>query len=159
MGPKAGRKTPELEKPNPDLGRGGEARLRQGFFLNPLSPRASLCRIGPRRQGSASPLRALDRSGPIWRDALFTREKGDFGPCGRTERFPFGHTSRFEPQPWGAVTRRAVAQRRSRASGLTRPLAEAIRGFDSGFGLGFVVGPLACTAAVSVSLLFSVLYL
>ena len=31
-----------------------------------------------------------------------------------------------EPQPWGAVTRRAVAQRRSRASGLTRPLAEAI---------------------------------
>ena len=33
----------------------------------------------------------------------------------------------------GAVTRRAVAQRRSRASGLTRPLAEAIRGFDSGF--------------------------
>ena len=25
-----------------------------------------------------------------------------------------------EPQPWGAVTRRAVAQRRSRASGLTR---------------------------------------
>ena len=38
--------------------------------------------------------------------------------------------------------------RRSRASGLTRPLAEAIRGFDSGFGLGFVVGSLACTAAV-----------
>ena len=33
-----------------------------------------------------------------------------------------------EPQPRGAVTRRAVAQRRSRASGLTRPLAEAIRG-------------------------------
>ena len=31
-----------------------------------------------------------------------------------------------EPQPRGAVTRRAVAQRRSRASGLTRPLAEAI---------------------------------
>ena len=26
----------------------------------------------------------------------------------------------LEPQPWGAVTRRAVAQRRSRASGLTR---------------------------------------
>ena len=46
------------------------------------------------------------------------------------------------------VTRRAVAQRRSRASGLTRPLAAAIRGFDSGFGLGFVVGPLARSAAV-----------
>ena len=59
MGPKAGRKTPELEKPNPDLGRGGEARLRQGFFLNPLSPRASLCRIGPEpsraRSGEANP--------------------------------------------------------------------------------------------------------
>ena len=65
---------------------------------------------------------------------------GCFGPCERAGREPFGHTSRLEPQPRGAVTRRAVAQRRSRASGLTRPLAEAIRGFDSGFGLGFVVG-------------------
>ena len=43
-----------------------------------------------------------------------------------------------EPQPSGAVTRRAVAQRRSRASSLTRPLAEAIRGF----GLGFVAFPV-----------------
>ena len=33
-----------------------------------------------------------------------------------------------EPQPRGAVTRRAVAKRRSRASGLTRLSAEAIRG-------------------------------
>ena len=41
-----------------------------------------------------------------------------------------------EPQPRGAVTRRAVAQRRSRVSGLTRPLAEAIRGsWFSGFSL------------------------
>ena len=31
---------------------------------------------------------------------------------------------------------------------MTHPLAEAIRGFDSGFGLGFVVGPLARSAAV-----------
>ena len=45
--------------------------------------------------------------------------------------------SRLEPQPRGVVTRRAVAQRRSRAGGLTRPLAAAIRGF----GLGFVVVP------------------
>ena len=44
---------------------------------------------------------------------------------GRKE--PFGHTGRLEPQPRGAVTRRAVAQRRSRVSGLTRLLAEAIR--------------------------------
>ena len=59
-----------------------------------------------------------------------------------------------EPQPRGAVTRRAVAQRRSRASGLTRPLAEAIRGF----GLGFVVGPLASTAAAcSKYFVFSIL--
>ena len=34
------------------------------FYSRPLSPRASLCRIGPRRQGFASPLRALDGSGP-----------------------------------------------------------------------------------------------
>ena len=58
-----------------------------------------------------------------------------------------------EPQPWGAVTRRAVAQRRSRASGLTRLLAEAIRGFDSGFCCRPVPPRFA------VSLLLSVLYL
>ena len=79
-----------------------------------------------------------------------------FGPCGRAGREPFGHTGRLEPQPRGGVTRRAVAQRRSRG-GLTRPWAEAIRGFDSGFGLGFVVGPLARSA--SVRCFFSVLYL
>ena len=38
----------------------------------------------------------------------------------RAGRESFGHTRRLEPQPRGAVTRRAVAQRRSRASGLTR---------------------------------------
>ena len=32
---------------------------------NPLSPRLGGFQIGPRRQGSASPLRALDGSGPI----------------------------------------------------------------------------------------------
>ena len=57
------------------------------------------------------------------------REKGAFGPCLPGRKEPFGHTSRLEPQPKGAVTRRAVAQRRSRASGLTRPWAETIRGF------------------------------
>ena len=48
----------------------------------PLSPRASSCRIGPRRQGFASPLRALDGSGPIRGATLFTRGKGAFGPWG-----------------------------------------------------------------------------
>ena len=43
----------------------------------------------------------------------------------------------LEPQPRGAVTRRAVAQRRSRAGGLTRLSAEAIRGFGLGFGCRF----------------------
>ena len=41
-----------------------------------------------------------------------------------------------EPQPRGAVTRGAVAQRGSRASGLTRPLAEAIRAVWFGFIAG-----------------------
>ena len=76
----------------------------------------------------------------------------------RAGREPFGHTGRLEPKPRGVVTRRAVAQRRSRASGLTRPLAEAIRGFDSGFGLGFVVGPLARSAAVWCKSFFSASY-
>ena len=53
--------------------------------------------------------------------------------CGEAAREPFGHTRRLEPQPRGAVTRRAVAQRRSRASGLTRLSAAAIRVFDFGF--------------------------
>ena len=47
---------------------------------------------------------------------MWTGRKGTFRPY-----------QPLEPQPRGAVTRRAVAQRRSRASGLTRPLAEAIR--------------------------------
>ena len=67
--------------------------------------------IGPRRQGYASPLRALDRCGSIWRDALFTREKWGSGRgarrgesrmikdiiihCGEAEREPFGHPRRL----------------------------------------------------------------
>ena len=61
-----------------------------------------------------------------WRCAQKDTAGWIFGPCFRAEREPFGHTSRLEPQPRGAVTRRAVAQRRSRASGLTRLSAEAI---------------------------------
>ena len=71
---------------------------------------------------------------------LFMREKGHSGRVCRAGREPFGHTSRLEPQPRGTVTRRAIAQRRSRTSGLTRPSAAAIR--------GFVVGPLGRSAAL-----------
>ena len=61
-----------------------------------------------------------------------------------------------EPQPRGAVTRRAVAQRRSRASGLTRLSAEAIRVFDFGFLCRVrLPGP----PRYGVRHLFSVLYL
>ena len=49
---------------------------------------------------------------------------------GRTGRkVPFGHTRRLEPQPRGAVTRRAVAQRRSRAQRLDSPLGVGYPGF------------------------------
>ena len=41
---------------------------------------------------------------------------------------PFGHTSRLEPQRRGAVTRRAVAQRRSRAGRLDSPLGAGYPG-------------------------------
>ena len=61
-----------------------------------------------------------------WRCAQKDTAGWIFGPCFRAEREPFGHTRRLEPQPRGAVTRRAVAQRRSRAGGLTRLSAEAI---------------------------------
>ena len=43
---------------------------------DPLSPRASSCRIGPRRQGFASPLRALDGSGPIRKTRCSRGERG-----------------------------------------------------------------------------------
>ena len=46
---------------------------------NPLSPRASSCRIGPRRQGFASPLRALDGSGPIRKTRCLRGERGGSG--------------------------------------------------------------------------------
>ena len=42
----------------------------------PLSPRASSCRIGPRRPGFASPLRALDGSGPIRKTRCLRGERG-----------------------------------------------------------------------------------
>ena len=76
-------------------------------MCNPLSPRASLCRIGPRRQGYASPLRALDGLRADPKDALFTREKGGcgFGPKGTFR--PYQDALRRRPR--GAVTRRAVA--------------------------------------------------
>ena len=45
-------------------------------WKNPLSPRASSCRIGPRRQGFASPLRALDGSGPIRKTRCLRGERG-----------------------------------------------------------------------------------
>ena len=58
-------------------------------------------------------------------------DKGYYHSClGRSRKPAFGHTRRLEPQPSGAVTRRAVAQRGSRAGGLTRLSAEAIRGFS-----------------------------
>ena len=43
---------------------------------DPLSPRASSWRIGPRRQGYASPLRALDGSGPIRKTRCLRGERG-----------------------------------------------------------------------------------
>ena len=45
----------------------------------PLSPRASSCRIGPRRQGFAAPLRALDCSGPIRKTRCLRGERGGSG--------------------------------------------------------------------------------
>ena len=46
---------------------------------------------------------------------------------------------RGELVPIAPVKSSPIWTDRSRRSATTRPLAEAIRGFDSGFGLGFVV--------------------
>ena len=62
---------------------------------------------------------ASDLSHLIAFDSI-TPQTGAFGPCGLAER-------NFSAIP----------------DALTRLSAQAIRGFDSGFGLSFVVGPLA----------------
>ena len=55
------------------------------------------------------------------REGELAHDKGYYHSClGRSRKGTFRPYQTPEPQPWGAVTRRAVAQRRSRASGLTR---------------------------------------
>ena len=66
---------------------------------NPLSLALDDSRSVLAVKGPLSPLRALDCCGLIWRDALFTREKREFGPCGRAERFPFGPYQRLDLPP------------------------------------------------------------
>ena len=63
-GPMTGRSRPHLS-------------LREGSET-PLSPRASSCRIGPRRQGFASRPGLLRADPKGW---LFMRGKGGCGPC------------------------------------------------------------------------------
>ena len=90
------------------------------------------------------------------------REKGGGGPWDARAKpqGTFRPYQPLEPQPRGAVTRRAVAQRRSRASGLTRPLAEAIRGFWVRFwGLILLSVRLLVSPRYGVRYLFSVIYL
>ena len=104
-----------------------KARLSNPFYSRPPFPSPWII---PDRSSLSRVRFAASRPGPLRADlerGAVHEGKGGFGPCGRAGREPFGHTGRLEPQPRGAVTRRAVAQRRSRASGLTRPLAAAIR--------------------------------
>ena len=85
--------------------------LREGLEQPPFPSRFIVSdRFSPSRVRFAASRPGRLRADP--KDALLTRGKGGcgFGPCGRAERFPFGHTGRLEPQPRGAVTRRAVAQ-------------------------------------------------
>ena len=81
--------------------------------------------------------RAGPRRGAGDTDAVDDQERAEESVKHRAARCCPSLLSCLEQQPRGAVTRRAVAQYRSRAGGLTRPWAEAIRGF----GLGFVVVP------------------
>ena len=68
----------------------------------------------------------------VGREGELAHDKGYYHSyLGRSRKGTFRPYQTPEPQPWGAVTRRAVAQRRSRASGLTRPSAKAIRGLIS----------------------------
>ena len=100
---------------------GGRSRphlsLREGSEQDPfplalhrvgsvLAVKGSLRRFAPWTAPGRSERRAAyEGKGGLWVRAVWT---------GRKE--PFGHTGRLEPQPRGGVTRRAVAQRRSRAA-------------------------------------------
>ena len=108
------------------MARCGLAGGTQMATRDPSSNRAS--RIGRGK-------RAGPRRGAGDTDAADDQERADESVKHRVARRCPSLPSRFEPQPRGAVTRRAVAQRRSRGGGLTRLSAAAIRGF----GLGFVV--------------------
>ena len=86
------------------------------------------------------PSRFIVSDRAVGREGELAHDKGYYHSClGRSRKGTFRPYQPLEPQPRGAVTRGAVARRRSRASGLTRLSAQAIRGF----GLGFVGGPLA----------------
>ena len=146
-GPGAGRDVRGVGDRNGSFVGGRRHRREQGLLLKYAVPWSV-------RKGERRP--CFQRPGPLRADPkgwLFMRGKGgDFGPCLPGRKGTFRPYQTPEPQPRGAVTRRAVAQRRSRASGLTRLSVEAIRGFDSGFS----GGPLACRSAVrSKSFVFS----
>ena len=158
LGPMTGRSRPHLS-----LREGSEQTpfplaLHRGGSV--LAVKGSLRRFAPWTAPGRSERRAAyegkgggARSGEL-RGAL-AHDKGYYHSLRRSRKGTFRPYQTPEPQPWGAVTRRAVAQRRSRASGLTRPLAEAIRGFGLGFGVPFSPVP----PRFGISLVFSVFYL
>ena len=121
-GPMRGRYRPYLslrEGSEPD--RSERRRRWCGCPLFPL-PWKIPDRSSPSRVRSAASRPGLLRADPKgWR---FTRERGG-GVSGR--KGPFGHTSVLSRSGGVGFTRRAVAERRSRESGLTCPGAEAIR--------------------------------
>ena len=100
--------------------------------------------------------RAGPRRGARDTDAYDDQERADESLKHRAARRCPSLPRRLEPQPRGGVTRRAVAQRRSRAGGLTRPWAEVIRGFGLEFCCRFG-SPIPLR--YGVSFLFSVFYL
>ena len=84
--------------------------LRSSVSSDLLSLTANRSRSVLAVKGTASPLRALDCSGPIQEgDAVYEGKEGSAhadGPKGE----PFGHTSRLSCSRRGEVLRRAVAQ-------------------------------------------------
>ena len=73
----------------------------------PLSPRASSWRIGPRRQGFASPLRALDGSGPIRKTRCLRGERGGSGRGVRGRASPLRMIKDIIIHVWGGGGRAA----------------------------------------------------
>ena len=129
-----------------------------------LAVKGSLRRFAPWTAPGRSERRAVHEGKggvrAVGCEGELAHDKGYYHSLRRSRKGTFRPYQTPEPQPWGAVTRRAVAQRRSRAKRLDLPLGVGYPGVLI-LVLGWVLLSvrLPVSPRYGVSLLFSVFYL